>query len=418
VHTASTCLQLCENDTKYESCSAQEIERDLQAGNLDRIMVRDEHGADVSLADMHAQSGLQGSATAEGEWDEDEDEDEDEGDEQEYEDAAAVEEGKETSTSESLPAVDAWGAHELKEDDELSSPAATAFSREPSMQPGRGDEQQPPHAQGRPAGPGASRRHEPEVMPPPPGAARPKQAPERVELRDAVFSDASMPAGAAARMAAGLGGGAKTGGPVRLPQEEVQAQARAAGKPFMDSLARNVGQAADDDKDSTPEAAGHEPAKGMQLGSAQAGPYPDGELSGAQSLIDDIAAGREVPSVSTAASADPPPQPRAAPLASADARSSSSSTERATPSSSAAASSSPPSSSSNGAAGPHSPAAAAGATGTGTVQFIRSSQVQAQLLGHPHKSWFLSTPADSCRALVPARCTQNDVLVALLAMPR
>ena len=275
---------------------AQEIQQNVEAGNLERVTVRAD-GPDTPLSDA------QGSLL------------------HEQSDDSLSQAGCEGSALGTAPALeDPSASGSIAVDGAAAALSGQVVHEQPAGPAARGAEPpepsqardglpaadlEPPGPSTPAAAPGS--RGGPAGREPPPVGRRPEQAPERLELRDAALSDPATP-GAAAALLRGVppAGGSPLGGRQQAAElERVRAQAAAAGKGFMDGLARNVGLAGDAEGLGF-EADGGGTGAGQPPGLGQQTEDPAGGSGGSvNSLIDDIAAGRAAPPAAPVQAAAP-----------------------------------------------------------------------------------------------------------------
>ncbi|CAL8462278.1 g1809 [Coccomyxa elongata] len=214
---------------EYLKQRVQEIQQDIEAGNLENVIVRDnldDEGGEMTLADVQNL-----------ELDEDED----------YEEER-YEEGVEQSEAASRPAIEMSLDHSHQK-------AEASRAGQPDVPFPQGAERHGFNVgPGEDAGyvltgqqPGPVMTRDPQAEAEPSMPPRTKQRDDRVELSHSALSDPMTQAeGEALLQSLGSSGVAKDEEKARKMQQ-MQKQAQSSGKFFMDSLAQNVGLAADPD---------------------------------------------------------------------------------------------------------------------------------------------------------------------------
>lgn len=238
----------------------QEIQQDVEAGNLENIIVKDDidsEGGEMTLAEMQKRLG---------------DEDDDEETNVASGPVTDIELDIESSRQHREAAQEAAEASNVQTPQVLASPEAEQPGSLGATVKEFGDapsEQQPA------AGTSSSRPREGVPLQEAHAPFRRPRSDERVELRDSALNDSLTTAEGQALLQS-LGSSGRSQSEVDKEKEarmqQVQQQAQSAGKFFMDSLARNAGLAADPD---------------MQ-------PSESPEVQQSLDMIDAIAEGREV----------------------------------------------------------------------------------------------------------------------------
>ena len=207
----------------------QQIQQDVEAGNLDNVVVRDnmdEEGGEMTLADVR-NLGLE---------QEDEYEEYEVGEEQsEATDRPVMEMSLEPSSpqkAEASGAGDPGVSYSQAEERQGLDTGTGEFAGEDVLA-------------GQDPGPALTREHQVEAEPSMP--PRTKYSDERVELSQSALSDPMTEAEGEALLQSLGSSGVTKDEEKEWRMEQVQKQAQSAGKFFMDSLAQNAGLAADPD---------------------------------------------------------------------------------------------------------------------------------------------------------------------------